>query len=310
MMDRTDRHERYFLRSITSESLLYTEMIHANAVMHGNASDLLNYHTKEHPLAVQLGGSDPLLLSEASEICQLHGFKEINLNIGCPSNRVQQGKFGAVLMKEPKLVTKCVAQINKIITIPVTIKCRIGVDEMDENKGLYDFVNQVKDGGCNTFIIHARKAWLKGLSPKDNRSIPPLNYSRVYKLKEQFPDLRIVINGGLNSIQECLVHLSYVDGVMMGREAYQNPYVLKEVDRLIFKKNKDAKTRKQLLIDYLPYLEDQQKEGVRLNLVTRHLMGLFKGLKGAGEIRRVLSKIDKYEDPVQEYKKIIRGLIE
>ena len=216
MMDRTDRHERYFLRTITSEALLYTEMIHANAVLHGDTSALLKYHQKEHPLAIQLGGSDPGQLSEAAKISEEYGFREINLNIGCPSYKVQKGRFGAILMKEPELVALCVNTMIKNTDIPITVKCRIGVDDMDEDSGLDFFINCVKDAGCKTFIVHARKAWLKGLSPKENREIPPINYSRVYRLKDKFPDIEIIINGQIASIKESLVHLEKVDGVMMG----------------------------------------------------------------------------------------------
>lgn len=304
MMDRTDRHERYFLRSITSESLLYTEMIHANAVIHGNRASLLNYHQKEHPLGIQLGGSDPQVLAEASKVCEDYGFREINLNVGCPSNRVQKGKFGAILMKEPGLVAECIDKMIANTNIPVTVKCRIGVDNMNENTGLDNFINRVKDAGCTTFIVHARKAWLKGLSPKENREVPPINYSRVYKLKEKFHDINVVINGEIGSIKESLDHLEKVDGVMMGREAYDNPFLLKDVDNLIFNKKKKVKNRKDILIDYLPYLEFQYEHGIKLTHATKHLMGLFKGLQGAKEIRKFLTKIDTIENPIEHFKKL------
>ena len=304
MMDRTDRHERYFLRTITSEALLYTEMIHGNAVINGDTPTLLKYDLKEHPLAIQLGGSDPCLLAEASQISEDYGFKEVNLNVGCPSDRVQKGRFGAILMKEPKLVAKCVNSMCKRTNIPITVKCRIGVDEMNEDSGLDNFINHVKDAGCKTFIVHARKAWLKGLSPKQNREIPPINYSRVYKLKEKFSDLNIIINGEISSIDESLAHLDEVDGVMMGREAYDNPYLLKDVDNKIFNKKKKIKNRKEILMDYLPYLESQYQNDIKLVHVTKHLMGLFKGLKGAREIRRFLTRIDSIEEPIEEYKQL------
>ena len=310
MMDRTDRHERYFLRTITKETLLYSEMIHANAVVHGDTSSLLKYHQNEHPLAIQLGGSDPSLLAEAAQIAQNYNFKEINLNVGCPSDRVQKGKFGAVLMKEPKVVADCVKTMIKNTNLPVTVKCRIGVDDMDENTGLDTFINHVKDSGCNIFIVHARKAWLKGLSPKENREIPPINYPRVYKLKQDFPDLKIVINGEISSIEESLVHLEHVDGVMMGREAYDNPYILRDVDSAIFNKNTKIKSRREILMNYLPYLESEYYQEVKLIHATKHLMGLFKGLKGAKEIRKFLTKIDSIENPIEEYKQLALGFNE
>jgi len=304
MMDRTDRHERYFLRTISTEALLYTEMIHANAVIKGDRPTLLKYHAKEQPLAIQLGGSDPSLLAEASQISEDYGFKEVNLNVGCPSDRVQKGKFGAILMEEPKLVADCVKSMNKITNLPITIKCRIGVDDMNEDTGLDNFINHVKDAGCKTFIVHARKAWLKGLSPKENREIPPINYERVYKLKEKFSDLQIVINGEVSTIEECLAHLDKVDGVMMGREAYDNPYLLKDVDNILFAKNKKVKNRKEILLDYLPYLESEYQNETKLVHATKHLMGLFKGLQGAKEIRRFLTRIDSTENPLEQYKQL------
>ena len=304
MMDRTDRHERYFLRTISTEALLYTEMIHANAVIKGDRPTLLKYHAKEQPLAIQLGGSDPSLLAEASQISEDYGFKEVNLNVGCPSDRVQKGKFGAILMKEPELVADCVKSMNKITNLPITIKCRIGVDDMNEDTGLDNFINHVKDAGCKTFIVHARKAWLKGLSPKENREIPPINYERVYRLKEKFSDLHIVINGEVSTIEECLGHLDKVDGVMMGREAYDNPYLLKDVDNILFAKNKKVKNRKEILLDYRPYLESEYQNETKLVHATKHLMGLFKGLQGAKEIRRFLTRIDSTENPLEQYKQL------
>ncbi len=310
MMDRTDRHERYFLRTITNEALLYSEMIHANAVVYGDTANLLKYHQNEHPLAIQLGGSDPSLLAEASIVAQNFGFKEINLNVGCPSDRVQKGKFGAILMKEPKIVADCVDRMIKNTNLPISVKCRIGVDDMNEETGLDNFINHVKDAGCNTFIVHARKAWLKGLSPKENREIPPINYPRVYKLKEDFSDLKIVVNGEISTIKQSLTHLKHVDGVMMGREAYDNPYLLRDVDTSIFNKKTKIKSRKEILMTYLPYLESEYFQGVRLVHATKHLMGLFKGLKGAKEIRRFLTTIDSIENPIEEYKQLALGFNE
>ena len=209
MMDRTDRHCRYFHRLLTRRSLLYTEMLHSNAILNGDVNKLLEFKAEEHPLAIQLGGSDPSSLAEASLIAEEFGFKEVNLNIGCPSSKVQKGRFGAILMKEPELVSKCVHAMKKSVNIPVTVKCRIGVDDMDEDAYLDKFIKEVSFSGCETFIIHARKAWLSGLSPKDNREIPPLNYQRVYKLKETFPELNIVINGGIKTIKESIKHLEH-----------------------------------------------------------------------------------------------------
>ena len=263
MMDRTDRHCRYFHRLLTKRSLLYTEMLHANAVLKGDTEKLLNHHTDEHPLVLQLGGSDPSALSEASSISEKFGYSEVNLNVGCPSSKVQKGRFGAVLMKEPKLVAKCISQMKEATTLPVTVKCRIGVDDMDQNIHLDNFINEVSSAGCNTFIIHARKAWLKGLSPKDNREIPPLNYERVYKLKNTFPDLKFLINGGIKSLDESSIHLQHVDGVMIGREAYENPLLLAEVDSVIFSDKKVSTSRSDILKSLIPYIGDELERGTK-----------------------------------------------
>ena len=302
MMDRTDRHCRYFHRKLTQKSLLYTEMLHCNAVVKGDTENLLSYSQEEHPLAIQLGGSDPELLAEASQISEEFGFQEINLNVGCPSNKVQSGMFGAILMKEPKLVAKCVRSMKRSTNLPVTIKCRIGVDEMDENQHLDEFVQSTQDAGCKTFIIHARKAWLKGLSPKDNREIPPLNYNRVYKLKERFPHLNIIINGGINSLDESLHHLNYVDGVMMGRKAYDNPLILTEVDHKIFNQEKREIQLDKILLSLLPYIQHELEKGTKISHITKHLMGLFKGYNGAKEMRKFLVSIRDNMNPVDEFK--------
>ena len=307
MMDKTDRHERYLLRTITNESLLYTEMIHANAVIQGDTASLLKYHPNEHPLAIQLGGSDPDILAEAAKISELLGYKEVNLNVGCPSNKVQKGEFGAILMKQPKLVAKCIKKIKKSISIPVTVKCRIGVDDMDEKKDLNFFIKVVNNEGCDAFIIHARKAWLNGLSPKENREIPPLNYNRVYRLKDKFQKVKIIINGGITTLDQCKKHLSFVDGVMMGREAYTNPYILENVDRDLFGKKKQKKSREDILIEYLPYLKKEYENGTKLSLITKHLFGLFKGIHGSKEIRKFLAGIDLVQDPIGQFEKVIIG---
>ena len=301
MMDRTDRHCRYFHRLITKRSLLYTEMLHANAILNGDVNKLLEYKTDEHPLAIQLGGSDPEILAEASVISEEFGFKEINLNIGCPSSKVQKGKFGAILMKEPEIVSKCVYAMKKSVDIPITVKCRIGVDDMDEDTYLDKFIREVSFSGCETFIIHARKAWLNGLSPKDNREIPPLNYQRVYKLKDTFPELNIVINGGIKTIKDSMQHLEFVDGVMLGREAYDNPLVLAEVDQVLFEGKNNPLSRSEILSKLMPYLQSEYNNGTKISHITKHLMGMFKGIQGAKEIRKFLVSLNQDSDPVSKF---------
>ena len=301
MMDRTDRHCRYFHRLITKRSLLYTEMLHANAILNGDVNKLLEYKTDEHPLAIQLGGSDPELLAEASVISEEFGFKEINLNIGCPSSKVQKGKFGAILMKEPEIVSKCVYAMKKSVNIPITVKCRIGVDDMDEDTYLDKFIREVSFSGCETFIIHARKAWLNGLSPKDNREIPPLNYQRVYKLKDTFPELNIVINGGIKTIKDSMQHLEFVDGVMLGREAYDNPLILAEVDQVLFEEKNNPLSRSEILSKLMPYLQSEYNNGTKISHITKHLMGMFKGIQGAKEIRKFLVSLNQDSDPVSNF---------
>ena len=305
MMDRTDRHCRYFHRLLTKRSFLYTEMLHSNAILNGNTSKLLEYDQEEHPLAIQLGGSDPVSLAEASVISEEFGYKEINLNIGCPSTKVQKGRFGAVLMKEPGLVSKCISAMKKSVSIPVTVKCRIGVDDMDEDAYLDKFIKEVSFSGCDTFIIHARKAWLSGLSPKDNREIPPLNYQRVYKLKETFPELNIIINGGIKTIKESIEHLNYVDGVMLGREAYNNPYILTEVDSSIFLENLNATSQGDILLKLLPYIQSEIEKGTKISHITKHLMGLFKGFNGAKNIRKYLVSLNNEINPIDNYKYLL-----
>ena len=302
MMDRTDRHCRYFHRLLTGKSLLYTEMLHSNAIIKGNTNKLLSYSHEEHPLAIQLGGSDPESLAEASVISEEFGYKEINLNVGCPSSKVQKGRFGAILMKEPELVAKCISNMKKSVNIPVTVKCRIGVDDMDQDAQLDRFIEQVSFEGCNTFIIHARKAWLKGLSPKDNREIPPLNYERVYKLKDKFHHLNIVINGGIKTIEESLEHLNHVDGVMVGREAYDNPLMLNSIDKEIYKETEDSLTRTEILIKLLPYIQSEVNKGTKITHITRHIMGLFKGFHGAKDIRKYLVSLNNAVNPVDNFK--------
>ena len=305
MMDRTDRHCRYFHRLLTKRSFLYTEMLHSNAILNGDVNKLLEFKAEEHPLAIQLGGSDPSSLAEASVISEEFGFEEINLNIGCPSSKVQKGRFGAVLMREPELVSKCIYAMKKSVSIPVTVKCRIGVDDMDEDAYLDKFIKEVSFSGCETFIIHARKAWLSGLSPKDNREIPPLNYQRVYKLKETFPELNIIINGGIKTIKESIEHLNYVDGVMLGREAYDNPFILTEVDSEIFSDPMHPIRRTDILYKLLPYIQSEIDKGTKISHITKHLMGLFKGFDGAKNIRKYLVSLSNEVQPVDNYENFL-----
>jgi len=290
MMDWTDRHDRRFLRLLSKRALLYTEMVTSAALIHGDSKALLEHSKEEYPLALQLGGSDPKQLAVASRMGSDAGFCEINLNIGCPSERVQNGAFGACLMAEPELVAECVSAMRAAVDIPVTVKCRIGIDDQDSEEALHQFVKTVKAGGCQLFIIHARKAILKGLSPKQNREIPPLDYPRVYRLKKEFPDLKIVINGGLTDLPSALQQLQHVDGVMLGREAYQNPYILSGVDSAFYGENLTPVSRQQALALYLPYVEFELAKGTPLQHISRHLLGLFKGERGGKQFRRYLSE--------------------
>ena len=308
MMDRTDRHERFFLRSLSKKAYLYTEMINANAVLFGNQNKLLKFNECEHPLAIQLGGNDPIKLSEAATISESYGYDEINLNIGCPSNKVQSGNFGAILMNKPNLVAKCVKAIKNKVNIPVSVKCRIGVDDMDEEKDLNTFIKKVSDSGCKIFIVHARKAWLKGLSPRENRNIPPLNYERVYKLKDEFPHLEIIINGGLETIEDSKNHLTKVDGVMMGRKAYENPFQLTKVDHLFYGMPFLSKTRKEVLLRMIPYIIQQHKAGIKINLISRHFMGLTKGTRFAKQIRANLTNLNALKEPEKKLTQIANQL--
>jgi len=308
MMDRTDRHERFFLRSLSKKAYLYTEMINANAVLFGNQNELLKFNECEHPLAIQLGGNDPIKLSEAATISESYGYDEINLNVGCPSTKVQNGDFGAILMRNPNLVAKCVKAIKNNVNIPVSIKCRIGVDDMDEEKDLNTFIKKVSDSGCKIFIIHARKAWLKGLSPKENRNIPPLNYERVYKLKDEFPHLEIIINGGLENVEDSKNHLTKVDGVMMGRKAYENPFQLTKVDHLIYGMPFLPKTKEEVLLKMIPYIIQQHKAGVKINFISRHLIGLTKGTKFAKHIRSSLTNLNSLRQPERKLIQIANQL--
>lgn len=289
MMDCTDRHDRYFLRLIAPNVQLYTEMITVQALIHGDAKGLLAFHPSEKAIGLQLGGSDPLQLAKCSKIGQEAGYDEINLNVGCPSPRVSAGRFGACLMLEPDLVADCVAAMVAAVSIPVTVKCRIGVDEADSYQALYHFIALVAAAGCKTFIIHARKAWLLGLSPKENREIPPLHYETVRQIKRDFPHLTIIINGGFKTLSDIEAELPFVDGVMIGRAAYFNPYFLAQVQSLYFPQQKPP-TRHEVIQKLLPYVHEQLASGVKLTNITRHLFGLFQGMRGAAAWRRYLSE--------------------
>ncbi|WP_158107996.1 tRNA dihydrouridine(20/20a) synthase DusA [Vibrio furnissii] len=290
MLDWTDRHCRYFHRLLSSQTLLYTEMVTTGAIIHGKG-DFLAYNEEEHPLALQLGGSNPVDLAHCAKLAQERGYDEINLNVGCPSDRVQNGRFGACLMAEPELVAQCVAAMKAVVDIPVTVKTRIGIDDQDSYEFLTHFVTVVSEqGGCEQFTIHARKAWLSGLSPKENREIPPLDYPRAYQVKQDFPQLTIAVNGGVKSLAEAKEHLQHLDGVMIGREAYQSPYLLAEVDQQIFGLDTPVKKRSQVVQEMYPYIEQQLAQGSYLGHITRHMLGLFQNMPGARQWRRHISE--------------------
>ncbi len=291
MIDLTDKHCRYFHRLLSQHAFLYTEMITTGAILHGDAQRYLTMNTEEQPVALQLGGSSPEALGNACNIAKDFQYNEINLNVGCPSDRVQSGKFGACLMREPDLVADCVSAMQENSNVDVTVKCRTGIDNDDSITFLLNFIQTIQATGCKTFIIHARKAWLNGLSPKENREIPPLHYERAYYIKNQFPELNIVVNGGIKTIDECQAHLNYVDGVMLGREAYSNPWLLREVDHALYTNdNNSIQTKYQAIEAMLPYIEEQMQQGSRLHHITRHMLGLFNGQKGAKQFRRYLSE--------------------
>ena len=290
MMGWTDRHTRYFLRLISRHARLYTEMITADAILHGDREVLLGFHEDEHPVALQVGGSDPVILAEVARIGEDYGYDEINLNIGCPSRSVQSGRFGACLMKEPARVADCMSSIMQAVKIDVTIKCRIGVDEQDSEEALFDFIDKVADAGCRIFVIHARKAWLSGLSPKENRNIPLLDYSLVYRLKKTRPELNVILNGGIQSLEASLHHLNRIDGVMLGREVYKNPYVLADVDRRFFSVASKILSREEIIQAFLPYVEKMVHHGLRMDRLTRPLMGLYHAQPRGKIWRRFLSE--------------------
>jgi tRNA-dihydrouridine synthase A len=290
MMDWTDRHCRFFHRILTRRARLYTEMVTTGALIHGPRARLLAYDPAEHPVALQLGGSEPDDLAACARMAEDAGYDEVNLNIGCPSERVQKGAFGACLMREPDLVADCVTAMRASVRIPVTVKCRIGVDDQDPRDALFGFVERVAEAGCTTFVVHARKAWLKGLSPKDNREIPPLDYPLVYELKRAHPSLTVVINGGVATLNEARAHLGHVDGVMMGRAAYQSPWLLADADRALFGEANPLATRHEAVAKFLPYVARERARGTPLNAMTKHILGLFNGLPGARAFRRHLSE--------------------
>ncbi|RJY01910.1 tRNA dihydrouridine(20/20a) synthase DusA [Parashewanella spongiae] len=289
MLDWTDRHYRYFARIMSKQALLYTEMVTTGAILHGKG-DYLAYNEEEHPLALQLGGSNSVELAKCAKIASDRGYDEINLNVGCPSDRVQNGRFGACLMAEPELVAECVDAMKQVVDIPVTVKTRIGIDDFDSYEFLTQFIDIVQAKGCTDFTIHARKAWLNGLSPKENREIPPLDYERVYLLKKDYPHLHLSLNGGINSIEQMKSHLEHVDGVMVGREAYNNPFILSQVDSQLCGIDASVMTRAEVIEQMMPYIERHLKQGGRLNHITRHIIGLFQGLPGSRNWRRYLSE--------------------
>jgi len=292
MLDWTDRHCRYFHRLLSPNILLYTEMVTTGALIHGDRERFLRFNKEEHPVDLQLAGSDPSDLAECAKMAKDHGYDEINLNCGCPSDRVQKGQFGAVLMESPDLVAKCIESMSKTTTLPLSVKCRIGIDEQDSFEFLDRFVSTVKQAGCSHFIIHARKAWLKGLSPKENRSVPPINYPRAAEIKAKYQELSIAINGEIKTVTQSKEHLQTFDSVMIGREAYQNPYMLNEIEREIFATPEEKLlSREQIALAMIPYIEEQVEQGARINTVTRHMMGLFKAQKGGKKWRQILSTL-------------------
>ena len=289
MIDVTDRHFRYLARLLSNHALLYTEMITTGAILNGDQDYLLSYTDQEHPLALQLGGSNIDELAQCARIGEDYGYDEINLNVGCPSDKVQNNMIGACLMAHPTLVTECMQAMIEAVAIPVTIKHRIGIDDIDDYDLLAGFVAQVSQSGCETFIVHARNAILKGLSPKQNREIPPLQYDKVYRLKADFPHLEIIINGGIDTIADCHQHLTYVDGVMLGRAANHNSALLTQVDQQFYDSNLTASTRRKAALKYFAYMQQRHEQGTSLHHMSGHIMGLFQGIPGARALRRHIS---------------------
>ena len=289
-MDWSDRHCRFFWRGLSRHARLYSEMITTGALIHGDAERHLAFDAAEHPVALQLGGCEPDALARCAEMAERYGYDEVNLNCGCPSDRVQIGRFGACLMNEPATVAAAVTSMQRATRLPVTVKHRIGVDDSDDYPYLKHFVETVAAAGCTTFIVHARKAWLKGLSPKENREVPPLTYEHVYRLKQEFPKLTIVINGGIKTLEECAQHLQQVDGVMLGREPYENPWFLAGVDAALFGDKNSVSTREAALRRMQPYIENAIPRGVPMSAITRHMLGLYRGQPGGRAFRRVMSE--------------------
>lgn len=290
MLDWTDRHFRFFARLISRRTLLYTEMVTTGAILHGDRPRHLDFSPEEQPLALQLGGSDPQALAECARLAEAWGYAEVNLNVGCPSERVQSGMFGACLMAQPDLVARCVEAMRGATALPVTVKHRLGIDDLDSYDHLSSFVRTVSAAGAQTLIVHARKAWLSGLSPKENREIPPLRYEVVRQLKADFPHLTLVLNGGVKTLEAARAHLEWADGVMIGREAYHNPFVLALADQLVFGDPVPAPSRREVVEALLPYVEEQRARGVYLSRITRHVLGLFAGQPGARGWKRILSE--------------------
>lgn len=309
MLDCTDRHARFFYRLLSKRAVLYTEMLVTASLIHGDRDKFLAYNSEEHPVVCQLGGSDPQELARCAQWVEAAGYDEVNINVGCPSDRVQSGMFGACLMAEPELVASGVRTMKQRVTIPVTVKTRIGIDDSEDYVFLKRFVEAVAEAGCETFIVHARKAWLKGLSPKQNRHVPPLRYEQVYRLKQELPQLRIIINGGITSLHQCLQHLQEVDGVMLGREVYDNPFILAEVDALLYGESAYAGSRFDFLSQLRPYLQQQLQQGQRLHSMTRHLLGLFHGQPAGKKWRRMISEqINRSNSNLEQLDRIIEQM--
>ncbi|WPE17410.1 tRNA dihydrouridine(20/20a) synthase DusA [Candidatus Thioglobus autotrophicus] len=289
MMDWTDRHCRYFYRLMSKNAQLWTEMVTAKAIIHGDKNRLLDYDAQEHPLVLQLGGSDPKEMAVAAKVGQDWGYDEININVGCPSDRVQSGSFGACLMQTPETVAHCIESMGAVIDIPLSVKSRIGVDNMESYDELSHFIETVHKAGCDNFVIHARKAWLQGLSPKENRTVPPLNYDWVYRVKQDFPTLTIGINGGITTLDEASEHLDHVDSVMLGRAAYHQPYLLAGVDQQIYQSERSVVSREQVLLEFIEYIKQQQTNAVPVRSMTRHILGLYHAQPNAKKFKRLLS---------------------
>jgi tRNA-dihydrouridine synthase A len=289
MMDWTDKHCRYFYRLMSKKTQLWSEMVTAKAIIHGDKNRLLDFNVSEQPLVLQLGGSNPKEMAIAAKVGQDWGYEEININVGCPSERVRSGSFGACLMQTPHTVADCIEAMGAVVSIPLSVKCRIGVDAMEHYEALANFIQIVHQAGCENFVIHARKAWLKGLSPKQNRSVPPLNYAWVYQIKQDFPQLNITINGGIESLNQANLHLRQVDGAMLGRAIYHQPYLLAQVDTIIYQQTTPIISREQVLLDFIHYMQRQHLNGVPIRSMTRHILGLYHAEANAKKFKRLLS---------------------